>query len=119
MVPQATAESQQEQQHDQEEADMQQEASTSQQQPSVQDDVIGRMSHYAMPNIASMLPNYSNAEQEFVFRTFNVGNYDLLKHLPDTLKEQQVQHGQHVKLFVHCPQQQHLLLSCCARPCLS
>lgn len=28
--------------------------------------------------------------QEFIFRTFNVGNYDLLKHLPENFREQQV-----------------------------
>ena len=46
-----------------------------------------------MPNISSLLPVYANSEQEFVFRTFNVGNYDLLRHLPATIREQQVRAG--------------------------
>lgn len=58
--------------------------------PMHDDGIVGHISGYAMPNISSMLPNYSNSEQEFIFRTFNVGNYDLLKHLPDGIKEQQV-----------------------------
>eukprot|EP00955_Chlamydomonas_euryale_P078661 363192-Chlamydomonas_euryale.AAC.4 len=45
-------------------------------------DVIGRVNRYTMPNIASMLPNYANGDAEFIFRTFNTGNYDMLKHLP-------------------------------------
>lgn len=53
-------------------------------------DVVGVVPSYAMPNISSMLPIYSNSDQEFIFRTFNTGNYDLLKHLPDSFKEQQV-----------------------------
>ena len=56
----------------------------------VEDDVIGHVPSYAMPNISSMLPNYMNSEQEFIFRTFNVGNYDMLKHLPENFREQQV-----------------------------
>lgn len=28
--------------------------------------------------------------QEFIFRTFAVGNYDMLRHLPATIREQQV-----------------------------
>mmetsp|Transcript_24206 Transcript_24206/g.52899 ORF Transcript_24206/g.52899 Transcript_24206/m.52899 type:complete len:391 (+) Transcript_24206:390-1562(+) len=54
------------------------------------DGVLGYVPRYAMPNIASMLPTYSNAEAEFIHRTFHTGNYDMLKNLPDSLKEQQV-----------------------------
>ncbi|KAG1667737.1 hypothetical protein FOA52_016176 [Chlamydomonas sp. UWO 241] len=43
-----------------------------------------------MPNIASMLPTYVNEDAQFIFRTFTTGNYDALKHLPQTIKEQQV-----------------------------
>ncbi|GAX73359.1 hypothetical protein CEUSTIGMA_g812.t1 [Chlamydomonas eustigma] len=53
-------------------------------------DVIGHIPTYAMPNISSMLPIYMNSEQEYIFRTFNVGNYDMLKHLPESFREQQV-----------------------------
>ncbi len=56
----------------------------------LKDGVIGHVARYAMPNISSMLPNYSNADAEFIFRTFNTGNYDLLKTLPDTIREQEV-----------------------------
>jgi hypothetical protein len=37
---------------------------------------------YAIPNITSILPEYSNAEQEYIQRTFAQGNYDLLHSLP-------------------------------------
>ena len=42
-----------------------------------------------MHAVASSEPQ-SPTSQEFIFRTFNVGNYDLLKHLPENVREQQV-----------------------------
>lgn len=53
-------------------------------------DVIAQLPRYAMPNITSSMPYYVNSEQEFVFRAFNTGNYDLLRHLPQDLKSAQV-----------------------------
>lgn len=53
-------------------------------------DVVAVLPSYAMPNISSMLPLYTNADTEFIQRTFNTGNYDLLKHLPDSFRDQQV-----------------------------
>ena len=40
---------------------------------------------YAIPNITSILPEYSNAEQEYIQRTFAQGNYDLLHSLPSDI----------------------------------
>jgi hypothetical protein len=56
-------------------------------------DVVGHMggSHYRMPSLSSMLPSTSQHDTEYIFRTFNVGNYDLIKTLPTTLKARQVQ----------------------------
>ncbi|KAG2440186.1 hypothetical protein HXX76_004299 [Chlamydomonas incerta] len=55
-----------------------------------EDDVVAQVPRYAAPSIASSLPSYRNGEQEFIFRTFAVGNYDMLRHLPATIREQQV-----------------------------
>lgn len=57
----------------------------------MEDDVVGKVPRYAMPNVSSLLPNYANSEQEFIHRTFHTGNYDQIRSLPNTLKEQQVQ----------------------------
>lgn len=53
-------------------------------------DVVAILPSYAMPNISSTLPLYTNADTEFIHRTFTTGNYDLLKHLPNGFKDQQV-----------------------------
>ena len=53
-------------------------------------DVVAHVPRYAAPNIAATLPSYRNGEQEFIHRTFHVGNYDQIRHLPVTLKEHQV-----------------------------
>ncbi|KAG2454942.1 hypothetical protein HYH02_000770 [Chlamydomonas schloesseri] len=55
-----------------------------------EDDVVAQVPRYAAPSIASSLPSYRNGEQDFIFRTFAVGNYDMLRHLPATIREQQV-----------------------------
>mmetsp|Transcript_22296 Transcript_22296/g.38132 ORF Transcript_22296/g.38132 Transcript_22296/m.38132 type:complete len:384 (+) Transcript_22296:193-1344(+) len=64
----------------------------SQAEPPVQgqEDVIGYLPHYAIPSIASVLPAYTNAEQDEIHRTFHTGNYDFLKNLPDDIRYQQV-----------------------------
>ncbi|GFR41901.1 hypothetical protein Agub_g2691 [Astrephomene gubernaculifera] len=54
------------------------------------DDVVGQLPRYAAPSLASCLPAYRNEEQEFILRTFAGGNYDMLRHLPDSIREQQV-----------------------------
>eukprot|EP00201_Polytomella_parva_P024620 CAMPEP_0175045848 /NCGR_PEP_ID=MMETSP0052_2-20121109/4683_1 /TAXON_ID=51329 ORGANISM="Polytomella parva, Strain SAG 63-3" /NCGR_SAMPLE_ID=MMETSP0052_2 /ASSEMBLY_ACC=CAM_ASM_000194 /LENGTH=389 /DNA_ID=CAMNT_0016309489 /DNA_START=156 /DNA_END=1325 /DNA_ORIENTATION=- len=54
-------------------------------------DVIATIPRYAAPNLASSLPFYNNSEQDFINRAFTVGNYDDIRQLPATLKEQQVQ----------------------------
>ncbi|KAG2498356.1 hypothetical protein HYH03_003615 [Edaphochlamys debaryana] len=54
-------------------------------------DVVATLPRYAAPSIASTLPSYRNGEQEFIYRTFAVGNYDMLRHLPASVREQQVQ----------------------------
>ncbi|KAF5830403.1 hypothetical protein DUNSADRAFT_14647 [Dunaliella salina] len=60
-------------------------------QGAVQDeDVIGYLPGYAIPSISSLLPGFTNAEQDFINRTFSTGNYDFLKHLPDDIRYRQV-----------------------------
>ena len=69
------------------------------------DDVIGHVPRYAIPIISSLLPTYTNSEQEFITRTFNKGNYDQIRTLPNTLKEQQVRIGRSIAaggLNTHC-----------------
>ncbi|KXZ48626.1 hypothetical protein GPECTOR_26g529 [Gonium pectorale] len=53
-------------------------------------DVVGAVPRYAAPNLASCLPVYTNQEQDFIVRTFGAGNYDMLRHLPDDIRVQQV-----------------------------
>lgn len=53
-------------------------------------DVIAQIPRYAMPNIASAIPFDIKAEQEILYRTFNTGNFDLLRHLPEHLRFAQV-----------------------------
>ena len=45
---------------------------------------------YAIPNITSILPEYSNAEAEYIQRTFAQGNYDLLHTLPSDISAGEV-----------------------------
>lgn len=54
------------------------------------EDLVAQMPRYATPNIASTLATYSNNEQEFILRTFAGHNYDMLRHLPNGIREQQV-----------------------------
>lgn len=54
------------------------------------DDVVGYVPRYAIPSISSLLPTYTNSEQDFINRAFHTGNYDYLKHLPDDIKYRQV-----------------------------
>ncbi|GLI59434.1 hypothetical protein VaNZ11_001318 [Volvox africanus] len=54
------------------------------------EDLIAQLPRYATPNISSTLPVYSNNEQEFILRTFAGHNYDMLRHLPTSVREQQV-----------------------------
>jgi hypothetical protein len=42
---------------------------------------------YALPNTTSVLPLYGNSDGEQIFRTFHTGNYDMLRLLPNSLKE--------------------------------
>ncbi len=58
-------------------------------------DVVGYLPRYAIPNIASLLPTYTNSEQEFIHRTFHTGNYDYLKHLPHDIKYRQARRRLH------------------------
>jgi len=55
-----------------------------------QEDIIGYLPGYAIPSISSLLPSFTNAEQDFINRTFSTGNYDFLKHLPDDIRHRQV-----------------------------
>lgn len=58
--------------------------------PPPEDDIVGYVPGYQMPNISSMLPTYTNSEQDFIRNTFHTGNYDYIKHLPADIKFQQV-----------------------------
>ena len=39
--------------------------------------------HYEVPNLTSMLYEYTNKEQEYIGRCFRSGNYNNLRELPD------------------------------------
>mmetsp|Transcript_20823 Transcript_20823/g.58033 ORF Transcript_20823/g.58033 Transcript_20823/m.58033 type:complete len:390 (-) Transcript_20823:78-1247(-) len=65
-------------------------ASTRSQGAGHEGDVIGYLPGYAIPSISSLLPGFTNAEQDFINRTFSTGNYDFLKHLPDDIRYRQV-----------------------------
>jgi hypothetical protein len=54
------------------------------------EDIVGFIPRYAIPNISSMLPTYTNSEQDFINRTFATGNYDFIRHLPLDIKYQTV-----------------------------
>jgi hypothetical protein len=46
--------------------------------------------HYALPNTSSILAPYSNSEQDVILQSFNVGNFRLIKSLPNELKTNHV-----------------------------
>lgn len=41
--------------------------------------------HYEVPNMASMLYDFTNKEQERVHQSFRIGNFVSLRDLPDSL----------------------------------
>ena len=45
---------------------------------------------YSLPSVSSILPVYSNAEQDFIRRAFTNANYDMLCSLPDTIRANEV-----------------------------
>ena len=44
------------------------------------------VSHYEVPNLTSMLYEYTNKEQEYIQRCFRAGNFNQLRELPDSVK---------------------------------
>lgn len=42
-------------------------------------------SHYEVPNMASMLYDFTNKEQERIHQSFRIGNFVSLRDLPDSL----------------------------------
>ena len=70
-----------------------QESSFDNQKPTAEEAMFGsdaQMSHYEMPNLAACLYDYTNKEQDMVYRCFRTGNYDSLRDLPNELAPQQV-----------------------------
>ena len=55
-----------------------------------EDGPVKVLPRYAIPNITSILPEYSNAEAEYIQRTFAQGNYDLLHTLPSDISAGEV-----------------------------
>lgn len=46
-------------------------------------DHSGTVSHYEVPNLTSMLYEYTNKEQEHIQKCFRVGNFNMIRELPD------------------------------------
>ena len=46
---------------------------------------VTTLPRYALPNMASILPEFANSEQDFIRRTFQASNYDRIKTLPDDI----------------------------------
>lgn len=44
----------------------------------------GTVSHYEVPNLTSMLYEYTNKEQEYIQRCFRAGNFNNLREMPYT-----------------------------------
>mmetsp|Transcript_22626 Transcript_22626/g.31544 ORF Transcript_22626/g.31544 Transcript_22626/m.31544 type:complete len:328 (+) Transcript_22626:165-1148(+) len=59
-------------------------------EPDLHDLIPGSSAHYLprylMPNISSILPEYSNSEQDCINHAFNQGNFNTLNTLPDHLR---------------------------------
>ena len=51
--------------------------------------------HYEVPNLSSMLYEYTNREKDYVERAFRGGNYQTIRGLPDDIRPFNV--GQAVK----------------------
>ena len=49
-------------------------------------DNSGTVSHYEVPNLTSMLYEYTNKEQEHIIRCFRPGNFSMLRELPDKVE---------------------------------
>eukprot|EP00736_Rhodelphis_marinus_P002014 Rmarinus@m.20331 len=45
-----------------------------------------KVPHYALPNVAAVLPEYTNSEQDYIRRAFQNGNYTYLATVPDKLR---------------------------------
>eukprot|EP00983_Pelagomonas_calceolata_P093889 1157824-Pelagomonas_calceolata.AAC.4 len=81
-------------------------------------DVIGYLPGYAIPSISSLLPGFTNAEQDFINRTFSTGNYDFLKHLPDDIRYRQVDITACMVTFKNVIKQHHEQHQCVSKtPC--
>ena len=42
--------------------------------------------HYEVPNLSSMLYEYTNREKDYVERAFRGGNYQTIRGLPDDIR---------------------------------
>lgn len=47
-----------------------------------------QMSHYEMPNLSACLYDYTNKEQDAIYRCFRTGNYDSIRDLPNDIAPQ-------------------------------
>ena len=54
-----------------------------------------KIKHYEVPNLSSMLYEYTNKEKDYVERAFRGGSYQTLRALPDDIRPFNV--GQAVK----------------------
>lgn len=54
--------------------------------------------HYVVPNLTSVLYDYTNKEQDIVKQAFRVGNFQGLRDLPDDVAPFTVTHAQRIKV---------------------
>jgi len=54
--------------------------------------------HYEVPNLTSVLYDYTNKEQDLVKNAFRVGNYHSLRDLPDAVEPFSVTHNLKIKV---------------------
>jgi len=47
------------------------------------DEKAKKIPHYALPNVAAILPDFSNVEQETIMQAFRTGNYTYLQAVPN------------------------------------
>ncbi len=50
----------------------------------------GKLLHYEVPNLRSMLYEYTNREQEVIQECFRTGNFTSLRELPDRMEPNSV-----------------------------
>ena len=46
--------------------------------------------HYQLPNFSSILPEYTNAEQDYVKGAFSTGNFSSINKVPNNIKPTEV-----------------------------